>query len=241
MFNPIPRQFESPPKPRRSQPHRISPWIVHSILISILGLGFFGLWWALNSVAVRNASQYLVRDPEKQSGVGEVLPYLDLEPLTGAGSLLSLSDLQGRVTLLNFWGTWCRPCRQELPHLAALRQRVSGQKAFRLVAVSCPSVGQRDDWESLHDETASLLKRLDLNLPTHFDPDYTTLMNVSQLLNLRQPLFPTTLLLDRHGVIRAVWIGYRRGAETEMERHIDRLLGEVEKESKPKTPPREKK
>ncbi len=165
-----------------------------------------------------------VPKPEIHSGVGQPLPFLDLRPLTGDAPPISLADVQNHVTLLNFWGTWCPPCRNELPHIAELRQRYAGREAFRLLAVSCPPGGQADDVQSLQEDTAALLKRLGLDLPTYYDPDGATQSALANLVNLEG--FPTTLLLDRHGVIRAVWVGYRPGVETEMERYISTLLDE---------------
>ena len=110
------------------------------------------------------------------------MTFLELEPLTGNPPRLSLSDLQNHVVLLNFWGTWCRPCRDELPHMAELRKRFAGQEAFRLVAISYPPLGQGDDLESLREETAALLKRLNLDLPTYYDPDDMTRAAVDQVI-----------------------------------------------------------
>jgi thiol-disulfide isomerase/thioredoxin len=162
--------------------------------------------------------------PEGHSGVGQPLPLLELRPLTGNAAPISLEDLQNHVTLLNFWGTWCPPCRHELPHLAELRQRFVGREAFRLLAVSCPPGGQADDVQSLQEDTAAMLKRLNLDLPTYYDPDSATQNALGSIINL--DAFPTTLLLDRHGVIRAVWVGYRPGVETEMERYVTMVLDE---------------
>jgi len=168
-----------------------------------------------------------VLKPDIHAGVGQPLPYLELRPLTGNPPPISLQDLENHVTLLNFWGTWCRPCRNELPHIAALRQRYAGQEAFRLRAVSCPAGGQADDVQSLQEDTAALLKRLGLDLPTYYDPDGGTQYALGNLIDLEA--YPTTVLLDRRGVIRAVWVGYRPGVETEMERYIGTILDEDNK------------
>jgi cytochrome c biogenesis protein CcmG, thiol:disulfide interchange protein DsbE len=162
--------------------------------------------------------------PETHPGVGKVLPHLELLPLTGDQPTVSQADLAGRVTLLNFWGTWCPPCREELPHLAKLRQRYAGREAFRLLAVSCPAAGQPDDRQSLRETTAALLKRLNVDLPTYYDPDAATRNALDRAIGFDG--YPTTLLLDRKGTIRAVWVGYWPGVETEMERLIGALLEE---------------
>ena len=69
--------------------------------------------------------------------------------------LVSLADparrpptFMGKVTLLNFWGTWCMPCRREMPGLVRLAERLRSEPAFQLVAVSCGS-GRGDDPDEL--------------------------------------------------------------------------------------------
>ena len=104
-------------------------------------------------------------EPEGRKGVGQALTYAELRPLTGDGSPVSVGDLKDHVTLLNLWGTWCPPCRSELPHMAELAKRFAGQDAFRLVAVSYPRDGQTSDVQSLQEETAALLKQLNLVFP----------------------------------------------------------------------------
>ena len=94
-------------------------------------------------------------------------------------------------------------------------------------AVSCPPGGQADDVQSLQEDTAALLKRLGLDLPTYYDPDGGTQHALGNLIALDS--YPTTVLLDRRSVIRAVWVGYRPGMETEMERYIGAILDEENK------------
>jgi len=204
-----------PSEPLESSPKVFTHFHAFAILLAIIAV-FVGLYWIMPSKPIRP-------DPTMQEGVGSTLPFLELQPLTGDPSAVALKDLKGRVTLLNFWGTWCPPCRAELPHLVELRQRFAGQKAFQLLAVSCPSVGD-DDAASLKEETAAFLKRMKLDLPTFHDPDQTTLDKISPVIAFDG--FPTTLLLDRHGVIRAVWVGYWSGIEAEMERHVGMVLDE---------------
>jgi thiol-disulfide isomerase/thioredoxin len=201
--------------PRAENPLR--PFL-SSIAVVVFVAAVYGL------IVVAGSRLPVMPDPETHEGVGQALSPLELRPLTGDGLPVSLLDLQSHVTLLNFWGTWCGACRNELPHIAGLRQRFAGQRAFRLLAVSCPAGGQDDDVQSLQEETAALLKRLNLSLPTYYDPDGATEAAVRKLI--RKEGYPTTVLLDRRGVIRAVWVGYRPGVETEMERHISMVLEE---------------
>ena len=91
-----------------------------------------------------------------------------------------------------------------------------------------PSGGQGDDRQSLREDTEELLKRLNLDLPTYCDPGSKTLSAVDQLIGFSG--YPTSVLLDRHGVVRDVWVGYRPGVETEMERRVDEVLSEKKTE-----------
>jgi thiol-disulfide isomerase/thioredoxin len=163
-------------------------------------------------------------NPEDEAGVRDPLTYVNLQPLTGQSGPIGPADLQGHVVLLNIWGWWCPHCREELPHIAELRQRFAGQTAFRLVVVSYGAGDSPSDVESLREQTADLLKQLDVDLPTYYDTEGKTLDAIKAVTDFAG--FPTTLLLDRHGVIRAIWSGYEAGVETEMERYIAMVLAE---------------
>jgi thiol-disulfide isomerase/thioredoxin len=196
------------------------------VLIAILA-GLWTLGWVFHRFVAPRFQQRVRANPEAHRGVGKQWTLLELEPLSGDPPQLSLSDLQGHVTLLNFWGPWCSPCRDELPHLVELQRRFKGQKAFQLVLISYPLYGQTDELESLQEETDVVLDRLDLDLSIYCDPDDKTRDAVDQMIGFDG--FPTTLLVDRQGVIRAVWVGYQPGVETEMETYVGKVLAESEK------------
>jgi thiol-disulfide isomerase/thioredoxin len=179
---------------------------------------------------VSNRTSEVVPEAEKPRGVGDQFRGLDLQPLTGGSSPISSPDLQNQVVLLSFWGPWCPPCRKELPHLVELQKRFAGRRDFRLVAIGYPPGGQLGDVKSLRDDASDLLKRLDLDLPTYYDADNATLMAMDRLIGFRG--FPTTVLLDRQGVIRAIWVGYSPGVETKIEQQIDALLSRPVAEEK---------
>jgi thiol-disulfide isomerase/thioredoxin len=214
-----PFQHDEPKQPVTTKTRVVGAVLAAAVVIAVAA----GYW----VIVGRLLAPPDLAKPDAHSGVGQRLPYLELRPLTGDPPPISLQDLENHVTLLNFWGTWCPPCRNELPHIAALRQRYAGQEAFRLLAVSCPAGGQADDVQSLQDDTAGLLKRLGLDLPTYYDPDGGTQYALGNLIALDS--YPTSVLLDRRGVIRAVWVGYRPGMETEMERYIGMILDEEPK------------
>jgi thiol-disulfide isomerase/thioredoxin len=216
---------------QQRQPMTLRTCLVGVLLLVAIVTSIAGFWLGYVRLIAPHLPRRVVPNPEDYRGVGEQWTTLELEPLLGRPPRLKAADLHGRVVLLDFWGTWCPPCRQELPHLAALRQRFTGQEDFRLVSISYPSVGQGDDLQSLREETAELLKRLDLDLPVYWDPDNATRSFADQIIpdaGDNGSVFPLTVLLDRRGTVRAVWIGYRLGTETEIERYVDKVLGETE-------------
>lgn len=162
-----------------------------------------------------------------QTAVGHSLPDLRLEPLTGDGRPVRLNDLTGKVVLLDFWGPWCGPCRAELPHIAALADKYRNRADFKLLAVSCGEGG--DDGPSLRHDTETFLQDGNLEIATYSDTEGYTRREASMVGGF-EGAFPTTLVLDRQGVIRGKWLGYEPGVE----RRIGELVAKLLAESPPK-------
>jgi thiol-disulfide isomerase/thioredoxin len=152
--------------------------------------------------------------------VGKRLPNLDLKPLTGGGKPIALGDLEGRVTLIDFWGTWCPPCRDEFPHIAALAARYANRPDFQALPVSCG--GGEEDYTVLAEQTKAFLDSYKIDLPTYKDPGEYSRRAVDMVAGFRG--YPTTLVLDRQGIIRGLWFGYRAGYEQQIEKLVAELL-----------------
>ncbi len=127
-----------------------------------------------------------------------------------SGSNLRLAEQRGRVVMVNFWATWCAPCRVEMPHLNRLydKYRASG---FELLGVNI------DDNPRT---AADLATKLGLRFPVLLDTD----KKVSRLYDLSA--MPSTVLIDRDGRVRYVHRGYRDGYEDTYEKQIRELLKE---------------
>jgi thiol-disulfide isomerase/thioredoxin len=161
----------------------------------------------------------------RHPAVGRELTELELAALTGAASDVNLSALRGKIALISFWGTWCGPCRAEMPRLAQLRRELADHKDFRLLAVSCP--GDEGSLAALRNETQAFLTSEQIDIPTYADPNLTTRRAVARALGLPQPDIvgvQTTVLVDRNGVIQAVWDYYAPGVEKDMLSAIKEVL-----------------
>jgi len=126
------------------------------------------------------------------------------------GRNLRLQEQRGQVVLVNFWATWCGPCRQEMPHLNRLydKYRASG---FTLLAVNI------DDDPRTAVATAA---KMGLRFPVLLDTDKT----VSKRYALGS--MPATVLIDRDGKVRFLHRGYREGMELSYEQQIRQLVKE---------------
>ena len=126
------------------------------------------------------------------------------------GSQISLAGLQGDVVMINFWATWCGPCRQEMPHLEALHQRYSSL-GFTLLGVNV-----EDDPKGAE----AWLAETPVSFPILFDSqnDVTKLYDVIAM--------PSTVLVDRTGNIRYAHHGYKPGYEDDYQTQIRQLIRE---------------
>lgn len=134
---------------------------------------------------------------------------------------LPTPTLADKVTLLNFWGTWCPPCRRELPGLVRIATSLATEPRFQLVAVSCGSGG--NDSELGRETTAFLAARqLAIAAWGFADPLATTLFASAYGLEA----FPTTYLVGPDARVRRVWTGYRSSDEPDIAAAIVAILKE---------------
>ncbi|HET9525281.1 MAG TPA: cytochrome c biogenesis protein CcdA [Pyrinomonadaceae bacterium] len=123
-------------------------------------------------------------------------PAPDVEFQTLAGAPFRLKDVQGRVVLLNFWATWCIPCREEIPELNALQHELEAQ-GLKVIGAST-----EDSAEGVNDYQQSVAKF-----------EYEVLLGGADAkAKLEHPQLPTTYLIDRQGRIRHKVIGARNKA-----------------------------
>ena len=126
------------------------------------------------------------------------------------GNRHRLSELRGKVVVLNFWATWCGPCREELPSLEALYRDLR-DRGFEVLAIN--------QWET-PDQVFSYMGQIDVfpTFPILFDRD----SHVSELYGIRG--LPTTLVVDRQGRVVYRAIGGRNFDHPEVRGLIEALL-----------------
>jgi peroxiredoxin len=127
-----------------------------------------------------------------------------------AGDPVSLADLKGQVVLINFWASWCGPCRQEMPILDQLYKKYKAA-GFTLLGVNV---------EPKSGDAVAFLKATPVSFPILFDTQskVSTLYEVSGM--------PSTVIVDRKGTVRYVHHGYKPGDEGEYLDQIRSLMRE---------------
>ncbi len=124
--------------------------------------------------------------------IGDEAPNFHLQDLHG--NMMSLSQFRGKVVLLNFWATWCGPCRIEMPAMEHLYQTLSRQD-FEILAVSTDPQGMA--------VTRPFQREMGFTFPILHDPD----MRIGLTYGART--LPLTFMVDRRGVIRKKIFGAR--------------------------------
>lgn len=158
--------------------------------------------------------------PTPHPAVGRGLGSLPIAAV--ADPNVAAPSLEGKVSLVNFWGTWCPPCRRELPGLVRLATRLADEPRFQLVAVSC-NPGP-DDFDEVAAETRQFLAAQDLDLRAWAFADPLGREMLFSTIGLNA--FPTTLLVGPDAAVRRVWVGYRPHDEAEIAAAIVSLLKE---------------
>ena len=139
---------------------------------------------------------------------GQTAPDFALKSSNGEN--LRLSEYRGDVVMVNFWATWCGPCRQEMPLLDELYSRYQ-RVGFSLLGVNI------DDNSS---KAMDMVSELGVSFPVLFD----SRKEVSKLYEVEA--MPVTVLIDREGTVRYVHHGYKPGYEDKYLDQIRSLLRE---------------
>jgi peroxiredoxin len=139
--------------------------------------------------------------------LGEPAPNFQLRDINGR--LVALSDMRGKVVLLNFWATWCGPCRVEMPAMEEL-YRTFQRKDFEILAVSTDAQGVA--------VTRPFQQENHLTFPILHDADY----RVGLAYGARS--LPMTFMVDRQGIVRHQIFGARDWGASEAHQLVQLLM-----------------
>ena len=138
--------------------------------------------------------------------VGRSAPPFDL-PAQAGGSRASIDAARGKVILVDFWATWCDPCKESFPRYQALMDEFDGE--LEIIGISV------DDEP---DSIGSFGKETGVKFPLAWDRD-------KRVAKTYDPhAMPTSFLIDRDGIVRRIYEGYHSGDEKKIESDIRRLL-----------------
>lgn len=131
-----------------------------------------------------------------------------------ANPMRAAPELIGKITLLNFWATWCPPCRRELPGLARLAGRLASEPRFQLIAIAC----DQQEPAELGPYVSRFLAGQRIDLDAWIDPDSAVQTLFAESYGFGS--LPTTYLIGVDGRVQRVWVGYRSRDEADMARAI---------------------
>jgi cytochrome c biogenesis protein CcmG/thiol:disulfide interchange protein DsbE len=138
--------------------------------------------------------------------VGQPAPEFTLKDMQGKP--VALSSFRGKAVVLNFWATWCPPCKEETPWLVDAQKRYAAQ-GLQIVGVSMDDSGDQKQVAKFMEETA-------INYPILLGKE-----DVAQKYGGIEGL-PTTFYIDRNGVVSEQVLGQRE--RSEIEQSIQKLL-----------------
>ena len=142
----------------------------------------------------------------------QAAPEWTLPAIQNSDGELSMSDFRGQITYVDFWASWCGPCRLSLPALNQLKDQFK-DRPVQFLAVSIDVV-EEDAWD--------FLSRYSVDYPVVIDTggDIARLFEVNGM--------PSGFLVDADGKVREVHVGYKRGDELKLAESIKKMLAEMD-------------
>ncbi len=137
--------------------------------------------------------------------VGTKAPDFNLKAQHG-GDSASLAAAAGKVVIVDFWATWCEPCKESFPHYQSMLDRHGGDLAVIGVSVDEEPAG-----------IAKFGQETGVNFPLAWDDGQSVSRQYSP------STMPTSFVIDRNGIVRYVHAGFRSGDEAELEERVTSL------------------
>jgi peroxiredoxin len=149
-------------------------------------------------------------DTESKGLVGTRAPDFTVVAMTGSNKRISLKKLRGKVVVVDFWGTFCEPCKKSFPRLQELNEKYAG-KGLAIVAISEDEAEDKGKITQFADEFGA-------KFTIGWDADKSVAKNYNP------PTMPSSFVIDRNGHVRFQHAGYHDGDELQIEKEVMRLL-----------------
>jgi peroxiredoxin len=144
--------------------------------------------------------------------VGNPAPDFAVATVTGSHGTVSLRQLRGKVVLVDFWGTFCTPCKSSFPKLQALNAKYAGS-GLQIVGIS-------EDEAEDKSKIPAFATTYGAKFAIAWDED----RSISQ--RYRPETMPSSYLIDRRGIVRFTHVGFRGGDEAQIEHEVQELLAQ---------------
>ncbi|HET9954737.1 MAG TPA: TlpA disulfide reductase family protein [Polyangiaceae bacterium] len=138
--------------------------------------------------------------------LGSAAPPLEVGVPSGRGRV-NLADYAGKVVVLDFWATWCEPCRKSFPAYQSLYEQFHGELAVVAVSVDESSSG-----------IAAFVRATGAKFPIGWDEGQSAAQSYTP------PKMPTSFVIDQNGIVRFVHAGYSEGDEAQIRNEVHSLL-----------------
>ena len=139
--------------------------------------------------------------------VGKAAPDLSVKTVNGKGEI-TRDSLAGKVAIVDFWATWCEPCKKSFPKLQELYTKYKGQLEIVAISEDEENQGLKDFADSHGNAKFPIVFDEGKSIAGKWHPDK----------------MPSTFIVDKSGVVKFVHLGYHDGEEADIEREIKGLL-----------------
>lgn len=150
--------------------------------------------------------------------VGQSAPKFAAEPIGGAGPK-SLEEAKGKIVILDFWATFCGPCKKSFPKYQELADQFGGDVSVLAVSVDEPTDTTPDAIKKTTEDIKAFVKETGVKFAIVWDKDHTIVKSYDVTK------MPTSFIIDRDGKVRFTHAAYESGEDAKIAEEVKGLVG----------------